>query len=134
MHEIAAVLAIAMKENHGLALTLFYEVELYIHSLLVVFDLEVPLGEWSILCFCKLRRQTKPTNRECYKPPLKYKMQHSIPAGNPYINFFLSSSENFSIAYRNMVRGIVVYRVESQPFNRCSSRLPASRSSQPTAF
>ena len=43
MHEIAAVLAVAMKENHGLALTLFYEVELYIHSLLVVFDLEFPL-------------------------------------------------------------------------------------------
>ncbi len=43
MHEIAAVLAIAMKENHGLALTLVDVVKLYIHSLLVVFDLEVPL-------------------------------------------------------------------------------------------
>ena len=43
MYEIAAVLAIAMKENHGPALTLFDVVELYIHSLLVVFDLEFPL-------------------------------------------------------------------------------------------
>ena len=48
MHEIAAVLAIAMKENHGPALTLVDVVELYIHSLFRL--LRFPKREWRYVC------------------------------------------------------------------------------------
>lgn len=47
---------------------------------------------------------------------------------------FLSPSGNFSIAYRNIVRGIVLQRGPNHSRRRFMSRFPASRTSQPTAF
>ena len=45
-----------------------------------------------------------------------------------------SSWLNFSMAYRSMVRGMVAARGMSHWRRRLRSRLPASRSNQPTAF